>query len=229
MSAAAPQSPSVPTDPGRAHLLHIDSSIQGERSITRSLSARAAAVWRDAHPEGTITYRDLAREPLPHLEEAGALARFVPPDQHTPEQAASWSISAELVGEVLAADTVLVGLPLYNFGAPSTVKAWVDHLVAPGLSVDPATREGLLGGRELIVLAARGGGYLPGTPREGWDHAEPWLAHALSPIGLEPRFITAELTLADVNPQLAELRPLAAESLAAAEREVDELWTPVAA
>jgi FMN-dependent NADH-azoreductase len=130
---------------------------------------------------------------------------------------------------VLAADTVLLGLPLYNFGAPSTVKAWVDHLVARGLSYEPATGDGLLGDRELIVLAARGGGYGPGTPREGWDHAEAWLPHALSVTGLQPRFITAELTLADVNPQLAELRPLAAESLAAAEREVDELWTPVAA
>jgi FMN-dependent NADH-azoreductase len=229
MSAAAPQSPSVQTDSGRPHLLHIDSSIQGERSITRSLSARAAARWRGAHPEGAITYRDLAREPLPHLDQAGALARSVPPDQHTHEQAASWSISAVLIGEVLAADTVLLGLPLYNFGAPSTVKAWVDHLVARGLSYEPATGDGLLGDRELIVLAARGGGYGPGTPREGWDHAEAWLPHALSVTGLQPRFITAELTLADVNPQLAELRPLAAESLAAAEREVDELWTPVAA
>jgi FMN-dependent NADH-azoreductase len=229
MSAAASQSPAPQAVPGRRHLLHIDSSIQGERSISRSLSARAAALWRGANPEGTITYRDLAREPLPHLDQAGALARRVPPDQHTPEQAASWSLSVQLVGEVLAADTVLLGLPLYNFGAPSTVKAWVDHLVAPGLSVEPATGGGLLGGRELIVLAARGGGYGAGTPREGWDHAEPWLPHALSLTGLHPRFITAELTLADVNPQLAELRPLAAESLAAAEREIDELWTPVAA
>jgi FMN-dependent NADH-azoreductase len=213
----------------RPHLLHIDSSIQGERSISRSLSARAAELWRSAHPQGTVAYRDLAADPLPHLGPAGALARFVPPEQHTLEQAASWSLSRELVNEVLEADTVLLGLPLYNFGAPSTVKAWVDHLIAPGLSTDPASGEGLLAGRELIVLAARGGGYVPGTPREGWDHAEPWLPHALSATGLQPRFITAELTLADVNPQMAELRPLAAESLAAAENEVDGLWMRMAA
>src|SRR6202035_906268 len=82
----------------RRHLLHIDSSIQGERSISRSLSARAAALWRGANPEDTITYRDLAREPLPHLDQAGALARRVPPEQHTPEQAASWSLSVERGG-----------------------------------------------------------------------------------------------------------------------------------
>lgn len=113
--------------------------------------------------------------------------------------------------------------PVYNFGAPSTVKAWVDHIVAPGLSLDPATNEALLGGRDLAVLAARGG-YGPGAPREGWDHAEQWLPHGLAMTGLVPRFITAELTLADVTPAMAALRPLAAESLAAAERAVDALW-----
>jgi FMN-dependent NADH-azoreductase len=212
-----------------AHLLHIDSSMQGERSVSRSLSARAAAAWRAAHPGATVTYRDLGAEPIPHLNAASGLARMVPPDQHTPEQAASWALTKELVGEILAADTILFGLPLYNFGPPSTVKSWLDHLIAPGLSFDQSTQTGMLGGRELIVLASRGGGYAPGTPREGWDHAEPWLPHALAMTGLEPRFITAELTLAEVNPQMAELRPQAAESLAAAERAIDDLWAPVTA
>ncbi|HWH10402.1 MAG TPA: NAD(P)H-dependent oxidoreductase [Solirubrobacteraceae bacterium] len=210
-------------------LLQIDSSIQGERSVSRRLTDRAAAVWLVANPGGTVTRRDLGANPLPHLDADGGLARMVAPDQHTPAQAASWALSEELVGEILAADTILLGLPLYNFGPPSSIKSWVDHLVARGLSIDPATGGGLLGGRELIVLAARGGGYGAGTPRAGWDHAEAWLPHGLSMTGLEPRFIVAELTLADVNPAMAELRPLAAESLAAAERAIDALWTPVAA
>jgi FMN-dependent NADH-azoreductase len=206
------------------HLLHIDSSIQGDRSISRALSARAAARWGAANPDGTVTYRDLAADPLPHMSPAGAEARFVPVDQHNEAQAASWALSTELVGEVAAADTILFGLPLYNFGPPSTVKAWVDHLIAPGLSMDRASGDGLLGGREMIVLAARGGGYAEGTPREGWDHAQPWLPHGVSLTGLEPSFITAELTLADVNPAMADLRELAAASLKAAEAEVDALW-----
>ncbi|HEV7529358.1 MAG TPA: NAD(P)H-dependent oxidoreductase [Solirubrobacteraceae bacterium] len=212
-----------------AHLLHIDSSIQGELSISRKLTARAAAGWLTAHPRGTVTYRDLAANPLPHLDSESGTARMVAPEQHTPAQAASWQLTRELVDEVLEADTILLGLPLYNFGPPSTVKSWVDHLVAPGLSVDVATMTGMLGGRDLLVLAARGGGYAPGTPREGWDHAEPWLPHALSLTALEPRFITAELTLADSNPQMVELKPLAAESLAAAERAIDAQWMPLAA
>ena len=212
------------------HLLHVDSSFQGDRSISRRLTARAAANWRAAHPEGTVTYRDLAADPVPHFDAETGLARMVPPDQQTPAQAQSHALTVELIGEIQRADTILLALPVYNFGAPSSVKAWVDHLVAPGLSVDPETHTGLLGGRDLIVLAARGGGYAPGTPREGWDHAQAWLPHGLSYTGLEPRmFITAELTLADSNPAMAALRPLAAESLAQAEREIDALWAPVTA
>jgi FMN-dependent NADH-azoreductase len=207
-----------------AHLLHIDSSVRLDESVSRALTARAAAAWRSANPGGTVTYRDLGAAPIPHLDSKGGLARLIPPDQHTPAQAASWRLSQQLVAEIEKADTILLGLPLYNFGAPSSVKAWVDHIVADGLSIDPETREGLLGGREFIVIAARGGGYAPGTPRDGWDHAELWLPHGLALTGLEPRFITAELTLAEVNPAMSALIPLARESRANAERAIDELW-----
>lgn len=211
------------------HLLHIDSSIQGERSVSRRLTARAAERWRSAHPDGTSTYRDLGAAPLPHLDSDSGTARMLPPEAHTPAQATSYALSQELVGEILAADTILLGLPLYNFGAPSSVKTWVDHLILPGMAFDPETQEGLLGDRDLLVLASRGGGYTPGSPKEGWDHAETWLPHGLSMTGLRPRFITAQLTLADVNPAMADLKPLAAESLAAAEREIDAQWTGVTA
>ncbi|MFC7383035.1 FMN-dependent NADH-azoreductase [Sphaerisporangium rhizosphaerae] len=209
-----------------AHLLHIDASIRGEHSVSRRLTARAVEGWRAAHPGGTVTYRDLGRHPLPHFDEAGGLARMVPAEQHTPAQAASWALTAQLIGEIREADTIVLGLPLYNFGVPSTVKAWVDHLIAPGLSTDPATGTGLLGGRDFVVIASRGGGYGEGTPREGWDHAQSWLPHGISMTGLEPRFITAELTLAEVQPAMAELIPQAAESLTAAQRAIDALWTP---
>lgn len=211
-----------------AHLLHIDSSFQGDASVSRRLSARAADRWRSAHPGGAVTYRDLGSEPVPHLETATALARMIPEDQRTPEQELSWQLSLQLIGEIQAADTVILGLPLYNFGPPSSVKAWVDHLVAPGVSFDPVTKEPFLGGRDLLVVASRGGGYGAGTPREGWDHAEQWLPHGVDMLGLEPRFITAELTLADVEPAMAGLKDLAAQSLADAEAEIDRQWTGAA-
>jgi FMN-dependent NADH-azoreductase len=211
------------------HLLHIDSSVQGDRSVSRKLTVRARDAWRAAHPGGTVTYRDLGRNPVPHLDVATGMARGIAPELRTPAQAASWALTEELINEIKEADTILLGLPLYNFGAPSTVKAWVDHLIARGLSLDPETHAPLLGGRDLVVLASRGGGYAEGAPRHGWDHAEPWLPHAISIIGLVPRFITAELTLAHTTPAMADLIPLAEQSLAEAERAIDDLWTPAPA
>lgn len=191
-----------------AQLLHIDSSVQGDRSVSRKLTARASDRWRTVHPDGTVVYRDLAEDPLPHFDPL-----------------VSATLSAELIAEIKAADTVLLGLPLYNFGPPSTVKAWVDHIVAPGLSIDPATGAGLLGGTELIALETRGGGYGSGTPREGWDHAQTWLTHGLSLTGLQPRFVVVEVTMAETNPAMAELKPLAAQSLADGQAEIDRLWS----
>jgi FMN-dependent NADH-azoreductase len=212
-----------------AHLLHIDSSIQGDRSVSRKLTARARDRWSAAHPGGTVTYRDLGSDPLPHFDAATGMARAVPSHERTPAQVESWALSEVLINEIKQADTVLLGLPLYNFGAPSSVKTWVDHLLAPGLSLDAETKAPLLGGREFVVLASRGGGYGQGSPRQGWDHAEPWLPHAISFSGLVPRFITAELTLAHTTPAMAELIPLADQSLAEAEDAIDSLWTPQSA
>jgi FMN-dependent NADH-azoreductase len=207
-----------------SQLLHIDSSVQGDLSVSRRLSARAAQRWLAVHPGGSVTYRDLALNPVPHLDATTGMARLIPAGQRTAEQQASFALSVELVDEIKRADTLILGLPLYNFGPPSTVKAWVDHIVAQGLSIDADTGAGTLTGTDFVVLASRGGGYGAGTPRAGWDHNEAWLPHAVALTGLTPRFITAELTMADANPALAELRPLAAESLRRAVGAVDGLW-----
>jgi len=208
-----------------AHLLHIDSSVQGDRSVSRRLSARAAERWRATHSGGAVTYRDLAVNPIPHLDAVTGTARLVPAETRTPAQETSFALSVALIDEIKNADTVLLGLPLHNFGAPSSVKAWVDHIVAFGLSIDAENGSGLLGETDFIVLESRGGGYGPGTPREGWDHAETWLPHAVALTGLQPRFIIAELTMADVNPAMADLKPLADESLSRALADIDRLWT----
>jgi FMN-dependent NADH-azoreductase len=122
-----------------AHLLHIDSSVQGDLSVSRALTARAAKIWRAANPGGTTTYRDLGAEPLPHFTHETGRARMVPAEQRTPAEAASWALTEQVVGEVLDADTIIFGLPIYNFGPPSSVKSWVDHMIAPGLSIDAET------------------------------------------------------------------------------------------
>lgn len=109
-------------------------------------------------------------------------------------------MSTRLIDELLAADTVVIGLPLYNFGPPSTFKAWFDRIVSADRTM------GTLGDTEFVVVTARGGGYGPGTPREGWDHREPWLRHALTALGVEePVFVHAELTLAREAPAMIPL------------------------
>jgi FMN-dependent NADH-azoreductase len=182
-----------------SHLLHLDSSLRTEGSRSRQLSARYAERWQARHPGGTVTYRDLAADPVPHLDQLAFFAGFVAPEDRTPEQAAASVLSEQLIDEVLAADTILIALPLYNFGPPSTFKAWFDRIVAPGTM-------GKLGDKEFVVVTAAGGGYAPGTPREGWDHREPWLRHAFTPLNVSDiTFINTELTLARESPAMIPL------------------------
>jgi FMN-dependent NADH-azoreductase len=202
------------------HLLHIDSSFRTEGSRSRQLSAHFAEHWLTDNPDGIVTYRDLAADPVPHLDDAAFFAQFVPEADRTPEQAAALAVSTELIDGVLAADTVLIGLPLYNFAPPSTFKAWFDRIVSE------RTR-GNLADKQFVIVSARGGGYGPGTPREGWDHGEPWLRQALSSIGVDNAiFIAAELTLARVSPAMIPLDLGAAEdkSLSDAFAAIDSLF-----
>jgi len=128
-----------------SHLLHIDSSVQGDVSVSRRLTARAADRWRAAHPGGIVTYRDLATNPIPHLGVATGVALSVPAEKRTPAHQAALALSVELIEEIKQAETVLLGVPLYNGGPPSTVKSWVDHLIVKGLAVDAETGTGLVG------------------------------------------------------------------------------------
>lgn len=188
------------------NLLHIDSSIRHEGSVTREITGAFADVWRSVNPEGGYTHRDLAAAPIPHVD------------------GTAQDIKADLVAEVRAADVILIGAPMYNFSIPSTLKAWIDQIASPEFFPrEDGTFE--LGGKRVVVVTARGGSYKPGTPREGFDFQEPYLRAVLSMIGLDQRleFVHAELTMAEVNPQLHEFRELAVESLADAHRVVKEL------
>jgi FMN-dependent NADH-azoreductase len=201
------------------HLLHIDSSLRTEGSRSRRLSAHYAERWQASHPDGTVTHRDLAADQVPHLDHETFLAGFVPVADRTPEQAAAGALSQTLVAEVLAADTIVIGMPLYNFGPPSTFKAWFDRIVS-------AETMGQLGDKKFVVVTARGGGYQPGTPRHGWDHREPWLRHAVTVLGVTDLvFVDAELTLARESPAMIPLDLGGAEdqSLATALAAIDDL------
>ena len=205
------------------NLLHLDSSIRSiKESRSRRLSKRYADAWRATNPDRTVTFRDLSADPIPHTDATSFYANFLAPEDHSPDQAAAKAITDEIVGEVLAADAIVLGMGLYNFGIPSTVKAWFDRLVVPGVTV--GEQGGLLGDKKLVLTLAAGGAYGEGTPRYGWDHREPWLRHAFEQLGLtDILVISAELTLARESPRMIPLNLGTAEdqSYAAAEARID--------
>lgn len=194
-------------------LFRVDASIRQEGSVSRELADAVERSWTEHHPHDAVVRRDLTASPLPSdawLLAAAAL--FVPAEQRSPEQLAAAALAAQLGDEVLAADAVVIASPLYNFGVSQHLKTWIDLLIT-----DPRFGPGTspLRGKPVTVVVARGGGYSPGTPREGWDHATPYVQRIFGDVfGGDVTVVTAELTLADVKPEMAHLRDLAAGSRA---------------
>jgi FMN-dependent NADH-azoreductase len=190
-----------------ATLLHIDSSVfPGEASSSRSVTNAFRKAWEEQHPEGTVVYRDLAANPVPHITADAWSAGFAPADARTPEQAAAFAARVELIEELEQADAVLIGAPMYNFTIPSTLKAWLDNVIMLGRTAGE-TRSAQ--GTPAVVVASRGGSYAPGTPRAGFEFVQNYLEAVLhGTLGLELDFIVPELTSAPRNPAMNELVPL---------------------
>lgn len=165
-------------------LLHIDSSILGENSVSRSISTAVVERLRQAAPGLEVVTRDLAAEPLPHLLPA-ALGLGGTPDAE----------SQAVLQEFLEADTVVIGAPMYNFTIPTQLKAWLDRILVAGKTFrySEAGPEGLAGGKRVIVVVSRGGFYGAGTPAAAAEHAETYLRLVLGFVGItDPEFIVAE-------------------------------------
>jgi FMN-dependent NADH-azoreductase len=199
-----------------ATLLHIDASLfPGGASASRSVTAAFADAWRQAHPDGTVVHRDLAADPLPHLDVLTVSAGFADPATHTEAQVAAHAARLALIEEAENADAIVIGAPMYNFGLASSLKAWLDHVILAGRTLGEGTQS--LVGKPVVIVASRGGSYDPGTPREEMEYVKNYLAAALSEhLGITPEFITIQLTLANTVPAMAELKPLAEESRAKA-------------
>ena len=212
-----------------AHLLHIDSSLRTEGSISREVSGAFADHWRAANPHGTYTYRDFGTNPVPHLDWATFLAESVPVEDRSPEQQAMTKINTELIEDLEAADIVLLGVPMYNYSIPSGLKAWVDRIISQRTVVRPDTGVGPLSGKRVIVVTARGGAYGPGMPREPFEFQERYLRAVFGKVGLDDdlTFVNTELTLAGVNPALADFIAKAEQSKAASHHSVRELAAAV--
>ena len=168
------------------NLLHVDSSILGDHSVSRKISAAAVAALTAAHPGLKVTYRDLDAAPAPHQSGALLAARATPADQRTPQQAQDVADADAILEEFLAADIVVLGAPMYNFGIPSQLKSWIDHLAVAGRTFrySDAGVEGLAGGKRLILASSRGGFYGPESPAAGLQHQESYLRGFFAFIGV---------------------------------------------
>ncbi|WP_336490364.1 FMN-dependent NADH-azoreductase [Methylobacterium nigriterrae] len=178
-------------------LLHIDTSILGAGSVSRELSALIVQRITKG-TEAEVTYRDLASEDLPHLTPATLPSAHPLSAVAGPLDAAAQAardVSDRMLEEFIAADTVVVGAPMYNFTIPSQLKAWLDRLAVPGKTFRYGANgpEGLASGKRVIVALARGGFYGPETAAVSAEHAESYLRTIFAFMGIpDPEFVLAE-------------------------------------
>jgi FMN-dependent NADH-azoreductase len=175
-------------------LLRIDSSAR-RSSVSRQLTNRFVETWKKQNLAGEVIERDLATTHLPLITDEWTVAAHSNPAGLTPAQWETLAVSETLVEEVLAADTIVIGAPMYNFTVSAPLKAWIDQIVRVGRTVlwGPNGPEGVLKDKKVVVLTSRGGSFRPGTPTAQYDHQEPYLRHILAFIGLtDVTFIHAE-------------------------------------
>jgi len=156
------------------NILHLDASALGNQSVSRELSAGIVANLRRQYSSARVRYRDLVADPLPHWRPVADASRE------------PGALGERILEEFLAADIVVIGAPMYNFGIPTQLKAWIDHIAVPGKAFRYTEHgpEGLAGGKRVIVASARGGVYSEG-PAAGMDFQEPYLRAFFGFIGID--------------------------------------------
>lgn len=203
-------------------LLHLDSSADLTGSVSRSLTGRFASGWSAISPQHRVVRRDLHVDQLPHLP---AIGLHWAPHLRTPTEtvpAAAAELQELLIAELIAADVLVIGAPMYNWSVPSTLKAWIDYIHVPGTTAPFEDATAPLRGKPVVIVSSRGAGYGPGTGNT--DHEIPALQQLFgSALGMEVFVVIAELTLAGRVPALAESTGRAAAGLDAARAGIDSL------
>ena len=174
-----------------SQVLVIESSARTEGSVSRQLTADFIAKWQAANPQDQVKVRDLAVEQVPHLDIDLLSGWMKPAEQQNDVEKAAAARSNLLTDELVAADVLVLAAPMYNFAIPSTLKAWLDHVLRAGVTFKYTDTgpQGLLTGKRAYVLTARGGIYAGGA----LDHQEPYLRQALAFVGIhDVTFIHAE-------------------------------------
>ena len=180
-------------------LLHIDSSPLGEASVSRHLTNEFVQSWKLANPDGKIITRDLTTTPIAPVTGAWVAAAYTPEDSRTPEQRQLLALSDTLIAELQSADEYVFGVPMHNFGVPSSIKLWIDQIARAGKTfsyVDGAPA-GLLKGKRASFLLTSGGVYDAGTAMASFNFVEPYLRTVFGFLGVtETTFLNAGGTVA---------------------------------
>lgn len=207
-------------------LLRLDASILPATSSSAELADIVEAKWTAAHPGEQVVRRHLGTDPLPaHLWAEATTATFTPETDHTPAQRQALAVAKDLLDELASADAVILAVPLYNYGVSQHFKTWVDLVIAAAGPANPVLKD-----TPTVLVTVRGGGYGPGTPREGWDHATPYLKRILEDLWeADLTVIERELTLAAATPGMETLRDLAADLHTKARDAAHEIGTGLAA
>lgn len=166
-------------------ILHIISSPKGENSYSIKLGNAVVEQVRAANPGSTVQVRDLTKTPFPHLEEATLAAFYTPASEQTQATKAALQHSDEAIAELMAADVIVIGAPLWNFSIPSVLKAWIDHIARAGITFkySEAGAEGLVKGKTVYVAIASGGVYSSG-PYQVYDFVSTYLKSVLGFMGM---------------------------------------------
>ena len=173
-----------------ARLLRVDSSPMGEGAISRQLTNEFVHQWLGADPHGTIITRDLTITSIPAVSAAWVSANYIPEASRTKEQTQLLTLSREFIAELLDATECVLGMPMHNWGPPSSFKLWVDQIVTPQTKL---TRP--LTGKKTTFIIAAGGTYSPGSRDESKNHLVPWLRTVFASLGAdEMRFVLADGT-----------------------------------
>ncbi len=191
------------------NILFLTSSPRGGASHSKRVATRVLEELRRRDPQAEVTVRDLANDPVRHIDEDFVTGIFVPADRLNPEQRERLAQSDALVDELLAADIVVIAVAMINFGIPSTLKAWIDHVTRVGRTFQygESGPRGLVTGKRVILVEATGGVYSDG-PRRELDHVTPYLLQLLAFLGMtDVKVIGIEGT--SLGPEAAE-RALAA-------------------
>ncbi len=169
-----------------ANLLVVNSSPLTAGSNTRGLSELFVQQWSGVNPEGNVTYRDVGLNPPDHIDAVMINAFYTAPDDLTDEQKRLIAASEQMITELEQADVVVIGSPMHNFSITSGLKTWIDHVARRGRTFTYTENgpKGLLGGKKVYVISARGGSYAPGSPAESMNHQDTYLSTVLGFIGL---------------------------------------------